>query len=50
MREVNKGTKVPFHGYLLNMGEYEKYSQYIAFIERYRDLLENGFFDKPLYS
>ena len=27
MKEVKKGNKVPYHGYLLNISEYEKYLQ-----------------------
>lgn len=27
MREVQKGNKIPYHGYLMNMGEYETYQK-----------------------
>ena len=32
VKKVNKGNKVPYKGYLLNMGEYEEYQKYIKLL------------------
>ena len=45
MKELRKGNKVPYHGYLLNVTEYEKYSQFLCFLEKYKPLLDKGFLD-----
>lgn len=46
MKELRKGTKVPYHGYLLKVGEYEKYMHFLWFINKYKPLLESQFLDE----
>lgn len=29
VRKINKGSKVPYNGFLLNKGEYEEYQKYL---------------------
>jgi len=43
LKEMKKGNKVPYHGYLLNVGEYEKYSQFMSFLDKYKPLFESHF-------
>ena len=40
MREVKKGNKVPYHGYLLNVSEYENYIMIKDTLNRYKPVLE----------
>ena len=41
MKELQKGNKVPYHGYLLNISEYEQYAQFKLFIEKYKGVLKS---------
>ena len=40
-REVNKDCKVPYHGYLLNMTEWEDYKRYQEVLPAIVEVLES---------
>lgn len=41
MKELQKGNKAPYRGFLLNMGEYEKYCQMKALMPEMIEVLES---------
>ncbi len=50
MKEVKKGNKVPYNGYLLNKKEYEKYKKSLALAEEVGEFIKDYRKINPTYD